>query len=145
MRIADLSCLFLLTVAAAGCSSVSGKTSDSWNIQFGASSGGIAEDEASNAIAVLLDNDFGRALEPSDHKAVADAQKRALRARGVGAAVAWQNRKTGRSGEVRPGPVYQVNDTACREFTHLMVVEGRQLSSRGTACRQEDGSWKTLS
>ncbi|WP_417667313.1 RT0821/Lpp0805 family surface protein [Roseibium sp.] len=145
MRIAELSFLVLLAAAVSGCSAVSGDSSGTWNNQFGASSGGIAEDEASTAIAVILDNDFGRALEPSDHRAVADAQKKALRARGVGASVAWQNEATGRSGQVRPGPVYQVNDTACREFTHLMTLEGQQLTSRGTACRQDDGSWKTLS
>ncbi|WP_417684615.1 RT0821/Lpp0805 family surface protein [Roseibium sp.] len=144
MRLAELTCLLVLGAALSGCSAVSGGTSGAWNNQFGASSGSVAEDEASTAIAVLLDNDFGQALEASDHRAVAEAQKRALRANGVGVAVAWQNEKTGRSGQVQPGPVYQVNDTACREFTHVMVLDGHSLSSRGTACRQDDGSWKTL-
>ncbi|MBD8874876.1 RT0821/Lpp0805 family surface protein [Roseibium polysiphoniae] len=145
MRVRTLSCLILMTVGLGACSSAPGGTQGTWGSQFGASTSGVAEDEASTAIAVLVNNEFGQSLERSDYKAVAEAQKRALRARANGVAVSWQNEETGRSGQVRPGPVYQVNDTSCREFTHEMILNGAALTSRGTACRQEDGSWKTLS
>ncbi len=145
MRIRLVLPMLLVAAGLAGCSSVSGSTQGGWDSGFGAGGSAVSEEEASTAIAVLLNNELGQSLDASDHRAVAEAQKRALRARGVGVSVAWQNEKTGRSGQVRPGPVYQVNDTTCREFTHLMVVDGSQLTARGTACEQGDGSWKTLS
>lgn len=139
--------LILLLSALAGCGSLSSSdgAGSGWNSSFGAASGLTADSEASTAIAVLVDNELGQALDPSDRRAAAEAQRRALRARGVGVSVAWQNDKTGRSGQVRPGALYQVNDTECREFTHEMVLDGRILSSRGTACREENGSWQTIS
>ncbi|MTH98933.1 RT0821/Lpp0805 family surface protein [Roseibium sp. RKSG952] len=137
----------LLATGLSGCGALSASqgTGNSWDTSFGASRATVADDEASTAIAVLVTNEFGQALDPSDRKAAAEAQKRALRARGTGASVAWQNGQTGRSGQVRPGPLYQVNDTACREFTHEMVLNGRVLTSRGTACREVNGTWQTIS
>ncbi|GAA0784047.1 hypothetical protein GCM10009077_34700 [Roseibium denhamense] len=100
--------------------------------------------EANTAISVLVNNEFGDALNPSDRRAAENAQNRALRARGVGVSVAWQNDRTGRSGQVRPGPVYRVNDTECREFTHQMVLQGRTLQARGTACEVARGKWEII-
>ncbi|MEJ8473974.1 RT0821/Lpp0805 family surface protein [Roseibium algae] len=145
MRIWIIPFVFFLMISLAGCNSMSGGSQGLWDSQYGASSSTVSESEASTAISVLVNNEFGQALDKSDHKAVADAQKQALRSKGVGASVSWQNEETGHSGRVRPGAIYQVNDTACREFTHEMVLNGAPLSARGTACRQENGSWKTLS
>lgn len=144
MRLSQIIVMFVAAAGLAGCGSLGGTNQSSWGNQFGNAVPVVSGEEASTAIAVLLNNDFGRALEPSDHKAVAQAQKRALRARGNGVAVAWQNEATGRSGQVRPGPVYSVNDTTCREVTHLMILNGSQLTARGTACREKNGTWKTL-
>lgn len=113
-------------------------------IEYG-SSDSLADDKANTAISQLLQDDFGQALERSDLKAVAAAQAKALRARGTGAAISWSNSSTGHSGEVRPGPVYQVNTTTCREVTHEMVLSIRRYTFRSTACKDPDGRWQTLS
>ncbi|WP_299811969.1 RT0821/Lpp0805 family surface protein [uncultured Roseibium sp.] len=111
---------------------------------FGDPKSGVAGSEANTAISVLVNNELGEALEPSDRRAAEDAQDRALRARGLGVSVAWQNERTGRSGQVRPGPVYFVNETSCREFTHEMVLQGRVLQARGTACETDRGAWQVI-
>lgn len=147
MRLRDTTILFVLLAGLAGCSSLAGTHGDSagvWGSSFGAGGGSVANSEAGAAIAMLQGNEFGEALEASDRKAAAEAQRRALRSRGVGAAIAWNNEKTGRNGEVRPGPVYQVNKLTCREFTHEMVVDRKVLTARGTACKTENGGWRTL-
>lgn len=147
MRLRNASIAVILAAGLAGCNAVSGPAGSetgAWGTPFGAASGPVAGDEASTAISKLLDNAFGQSLEASDRQAAADAQRRALRARGVGVAVAWENGETGRSGQVRPGPLYHVNDTSCREFTHHMVLNGNVLTARGTACRSENGSWETI-
>ncbi|KZM47765.1 lipoprotein [Labrenzia sp. OB1] len=134
-----------LAMVMAGCSmtSNSGDTAGLGSF-FGDPKSGVAGSEANTAISVLVNNELGEALEPSDRRAAEDAQDRALRARGLGVAVAWQNERTGRSGQVRPGPVYFVNETSCREFTHEMVLQGRVLQARGTACETDRGAWQVI-
>ncbi len=144
MRLRDFATV-ALAAALAGCSMTSGTTNtEGLGSFFGDPSQNVAGSEANTAISVLVNNEFGDALDPSDRRAAEDAQNRALRARGLGAAVAWQNERTGRSGQVRPGPVYTVNDTRCREFTHEMVLRGRTLQARGTACETDRGSWLVI-
>lgn len=144
MPLRSATCIALVTVLT-GCSMTSGsKDTAGWGSFFGDPSSNVTGTEANTAISVLVNNEFGEALEPSDRKAAERAQIRALRARGVGVAVTWQNEKTGRSGQVRPGPVYYVNETGCREFTHEMVLQGRTLQARGTACESDRGSWQVI-
>ncbi|MCV0425360.1 MAG: hypothetical protein K5905_07795 [Roseibium sp.] len=146
MRLRTATCLVLVT-ALSGCSLTSGANqSGAWGAGsfFGDPNSNVSGSEANTAISVLVNNEFGDALEPSDRKAAEDAQNRALRARGIGVSVAWQNERTGRSGQVRPGPVYSVNDTSCREFTHEMVLQGQTLQARGTACETERGNWQVI-
>ncbi len=148
MRLPRATSLALATVLAtvlAGCSMTSGSSqAGGWGSFFGDPSSRVAGSEANTAISVLVNNEFGDALDPSDRSAAEDAQNRALRARGLGVAVAWQNERTGRSGQVRPGPIYSVNETSCREFTHEMVLQGRILKARGTACENEQGNWQVI-
>ena len=146
MRLRTATCLALVTVLS-GCSLTSGADqSGTWGSGsfFGDPNSNVTGSEANAAISVLVNNEFGDALEPSDRRAAEDAQIRALRARGIGVSVAWQNERTGRSGQVRPGPVYSVNDTSCREFTHEMVLQGRTLQARGTACETDRGNWQVI-
>ncbi|MHA7773660.1 RT0821/Lpp0805 family surface protein [Roseibium sp. M-1] len=148
MRQRGASFVVLTTVLAsvlAGCSMSSGsREAGGWGTFFGDPNANVAGTEANTAISVLVNNEFGDALEPSDRRAAEDAQVRALKARGIGVSVAWQNERTGRSGQVRPGPVYVVNETSCREFTHEMVLQGRILQARGTACETERGDWQVI-
>ncbi len=144
MKMRNTICL-LTAVLLGGCSLSSGATGiGKWGSSFGDPRANVAGTEANTAISVLVNNEFGDALEPSDRKAAEQAQDRALRARGVGVSVAWQNDRTGRSGQVRPGPVYSVNETKCREFTHEMVLQGQVLRARGTACELDRGNWKVI-
>lgn len=144
MKLRSALCLLTATLLG-GCSIVSGANgAGGWGSSFGDPRGNVSGTEASAAISVLVNNEFGEALEPSDRRAAEQAQDRALRARGVGVSVAWQNDRTGRSGRVLPGPVYSVNETECREFTHEMVLQGRVLQARGTACEMDRGDWKVI-
>jgi surface antigen len=62
-----------------------------------------------------------------------------------GAPVAWRNPESGRYGNVVPGPVYQENGVACREYTHTVYVDGNPQTEHGTACRRSDGTWASVS
>ncbi|MGA9324185.1 MAG: RT0821/Lpp0805 family surface protein, partial [Xanthobacteraceae bacterium] len=73
------------------------------------------------------------------------AQMQALETGPSGAPVAWRNPDTGRYGNVVPGPAYQMNGEPCREYTHTVYIDGQPQTGRGTACRNADGSWTTIS
>ncbi|MBA4203355.1 MAG: lipoprotein LipA [Polymorphum sp.] len=119
---------------------------DLWGSAFGRSEKSIAEAEANAAINKLLEGTPGLVLETSDRRVAAEAQKQALATPGAGGAVRWDNPRTGRQGEVRPGPKYQVNNTECREFTHQVTSKDNPVPvvARATACTDEKGLWRPI-
>ena len=83
MRLRTATCVALATVLA-GCSLTSGsREASGWGSSFGDPNANVTGSEANTAISVLVNNEFGDALDPSDRKAAEEAQNRALRARGV--------------------------------------------------------------
>jgi surface antigen len=92
-------------------------------------------------LGALLNDHAGAALDDEDKRRASVAELQALETGPSGAPVAWRNPETGRYGNVVPGPVYQENGVACREYTHTVYVEGNAQTEHGTACRKSDGTW----
>lgn len=86
----------------------------------------------------------GKGLSPGDRGRALAAEYRALEYGRAGATTPWSDSLTGRYGEVVPGARYQVNDTTCREYVHVIVADGRTETGRGTACRGANGNWQTV-
>ena len=57
---------------------------------------------------------------------------------------AWKNPDTGSNYTVTPSRTYTVAEGPCREFTLDARVGGNPEQLYGTACRQQDGSWKMI-
>lgn len=93
----------------------------------------------------FLGNRIGAALDDEDKRRAYAAQMQALETGPSGAPVAWRNPESGRYGNVVPGPAYQVNGESCRQYTHTVYIDGSPQTDRGTACRNPDGTWTTLS
>ncbi|HEY1746663.1 MAG TPA: RT0821/Lpp0805 family surface protein [Xanthobacteraceae bacterium] len=93
----------------------------------------------------LLGGRVGAKLDDEDKRRALVAQLAALETGPSGAPVAWRNPETGRYGNVVPGPVYQENGVACREFTHTVYADGSPQTEHGTACRRSDGTWASIS
>jgi surface antigen len=100
---------------------------------------------APRIVGGLVGNAVGRSLDAGDRGRALAAEYRALEFGRTGATTPWSDSLTGRYGEVVPGTRYQVNDTTCREYVHVIVADGRSETGRGTACRGTDGSWRTVS
>ena len=100
---------------------------------------------AGAALGAFLGNRIGAALDDDDKRRAYAAQMQALEAGPSGAPVAWRNPDSGRYGNVVPGPAYQVNGTPCRQYTHTVYIDGKPQIDRGTACRNSDGTWSTVS
>jgi surface antigen len=60
-----------------------------------------------------------------------------------GQASSWTNPSGGNQIEVTPTRMYQQADNSyCREFTQTITAKGQPATTRGTSCRQSDGTWQ---
>ena len=120
-RVSTLAVLTLAGLALAGC----GKT------------GSFSAEASPTAVVGTLE------LDAAARKAAKDAEYRALEFGRVGTPVTWQSGKS--HGEIVPGPLYHVNASDCRDFTHTVYMGNAPHATRATACRQADGTWQPIS
>src|SRR5919109_4977530 len=94
----------------------------------------------------LIGGAIGDRLDAADREKARVAASQALESVPSGQSVAWRNPDSGNSGVVTPIRTYQVSTGQyCREYTQTIYIGGEKHQSYGTACRQPDGSWKTVS
>jgi surface antigen len=110
--------------------------------------GGTGNRLAGAAVGGLLGgrigNRIGAALDDEDKQRAYAAQMDALERGPSGAPVSWRNPDSGRFGTIVPGPAHQEAGRNCRSFTHTIYIDGRPQTARGTACRNQDGTWTTI-
>ena len=111
--------------------------------------GGAAGDRTAGtitgaAIGGMIGNRIGAAMDDEDKRRAYAAQMQALDSGPSGAPVAWRNPDSGRYGSIVPGPAYEQNGMNCRQFTHTIYIDGKPQTARGTACRNQDGSWQPV-
>jgi surface antigen len=130
----------------AACSSDTGRKEAGGAVMGGAGLGnrsaGVPVGGGSHA---LLGDPAAARLDDEDKRRASVAELQALEMGPSGAPVAWRNPDTGRFGNVVPGPVYQQNGAACREYTHTVYLDGSPQTEHGTACRRPDGTWASIS
>ena len=80
----------------------------------------------------------GRSMDDTDRLKTAHA----LETVRTGIPSSWRNPDTGYEYTVVPTRTYETTAGPCREFTIDAVIGARQEEVVGTACRQNDGSWK---
>lgn len=130
----------LIAVAAllAGCNTTSGRTNGRGLLSskpsasasyISALQGGIV----GRTGADLSDSDLSRALE-AEYRALEDAEP--------GQSTPWKGDDA--SGEVIVNAPYQVGTQNCRQYRHTITVDHKEVSARGAACRNEDGTWTPL-
>lgn len=83
-------------------------------------------------------------LVPSDRRAAIEAEYKTLEYAPKGEAVTWKGRSGKAFGEVTAAQPYQVGSQNCRQYNHSFTVDGAPQMVRGTACRNDDGSWSPL-
>ncbi|EJL57740.1 surface antigen [Rhizobium sp. CF122] len=84
----------------------------------------------------------GLELSDSDRQRALEAEYRALEGAGVGQPVVWSGRNV--SGKVVAAAPYQVGSQNCRQYTHSVTIDGKETVARGSACRNDNGSWSPL-
>jgi surface antigen len=92
-------------------------------------------------VGAYLGGSIGKNMDDQDRMNA----NRALESNNVGQPAYWQNPKTGASYNVTPTKNVAVNGNKyCREYRTVANIAGKQQQMYGTACRQPDGTWKTV-
>lgn len=94
--------------------------------------------------AGVLSGKLGAGLPEQALARAAEAEYRALEGGQTGAPVAWKH-SDAVFGSVVPQQPYSVGSINCRRYSHTISVSGETRAASGTACRQENGSWRPLS
>lgn len=108
--------------------------------QFGHGSGKSLMTIAGVLGGALAGGAIGRSMGQPDAACVNQTLERGR----TGQTVAWQNPDNGTTYNVTPVKTYQREGRACRDYTTTAVIDGQTQTLRGTACRQSDGTWKSL-
>ncbi len=94
----------------------------------------------------LAGSHIGKHLDTRDHQAMQKAAYSALETKPSNSKSTWSNPDSGNAGSVTPTSTFEMVDGSyCREYTSMVEVGGETETAYGTACRQDDGSWKIAS
>lgn len=144
-------CLALGTVlAAAGCATqptqeqtgmvIGGVLGGVLGHQVGRGSGQTAATIIGTIVGAAVGGAVGRSMDETDRMKTA-ATLETVR---TGVPSTWRNPDTGNQYTVVPTRTYDTAQGPCREYTVDAVVAGKKDKVYGTACRQPDGSWRTM-
>jgi surface antigen len=104
---------------------------------------GLSGATTAGVVGGLIGTSVGRDLDDADKRVARNAEYQALEFGRAGAPITWKS-PSGKTGEVIPQTTYSLNDTTCRDYTQAVFRDGRPEVARGTACRQPDGSWRSV-
>lgn len=83
-----------------------------------------------------------QSFDDADQAFMTDHFNRAMERTLTGQPSSWTNPSSGYQVEITPTHTYQPPDNSyCREFTQSIMAKGQPATTRGTACRQSDGTW----
>lgn len=112
--------------------------------QIGSGSGRILAIAAGTLLGALLGSEIGRSLDKADRLAMADAERKAKRAK-IGETITWKNARSGNHGRITPTREGRSKKGRyCREFQQVVVIAGKEENAYGVACRQPDGNWEIV-
>jgi len=112
--------------------------------QFGKGGGRVAATVAGAFIGGVVGHEIGRSMDEQDRMLAQEAEYEALERGQSGVSRSWRNERNGRYGEVVPSRPYKRGVDDCRDYTHTIHIDGRPQTMRGTACRNPDGTWRSV-
>jgi surface antigen len=113
--------------------------------QIGKGSGRVAATAIGAVIGGIVGSEVGRSMDQQDRMLAQQAEFDALERGQSGVVRQWKNPDNGRFGEVVPSRPYKRNAADCRDYTHKIYLDnGQPQVMRGTACRNQDGTWTNV-
>lgn len=132
-------------LALSGCVSGSLSQGELQPSQFAATAAPRSETFAGIEGGGLIGGNLGSSLTRQQRQLGLEAEYKALENTPAGQDVTWKDASSGRSGSVRAAQPYRVGSQDCRQYIHTLEMGGASQEARGTACRNENGSWTLLS
>lgn len=108
--------------------------------QVGGGHGRTAATVVGTILGAAVGGTVGRSMDDTDRLKVAHS----LETVRTGIPSSWRNPDTGNQYTVIPTRTYDSAGTPCREYTVNGTIGGKKEKITGTACRQADGSWRTV-
>lgn len=113
--------------------------------KVGSGTGQLVGTAVGAALGGFLGNHLGAKLDARDREAAQRAVYESMEYNRDGAPSSWHNPNSGHSGYVTPDyTYYDDRNRPCRDYTHVMRVDGEEEVIQGTACRNSDGAWMTV-
>ncbi len=107
------------------------------------STGQVIAVAAGTLAGAYIGREIGKSLDQADRLAMQEKTQYSLESTKSGDTTKWYNPDSGNSGTITPQPAYTNKaDEYCREYQQTVTVGGKTETAYGTACRQEDGTWK---
>ena len=157
MRRVHVLAISLVTLSLAACGPEGPTKADSGMV-VGAAAGGILGNVVGRGrdgkilstvagafIGGIVGSEVGRSMDKQDRILAQQAELSALERGRTGEMTPWRNPDNGRYGEVVPLEPYTRGPQHCRDYTHKIYIDGRPQAMRGTACRNQDGTWTNVS
>jgi surface antigen len=95
---------------------------------------------AGTVAGALIGGHIGKKMDEADRIKAAQA----LESTPTGQRSTWSNPDTGAQYTVTPTRTYEASTGPCRDYTVDATVDGKPEKVQGSACRQPDGSWKSV-
>ena len=108
--------------------------------QVGGGTGQLAATAAGALIGAYLGGNVGRTMDEVDR----NKTHRTLEGNPTGQTTSWRNPDSGNQYDVTPTRTYEEGGRPCRDYTTEAWIEGRRETVRGTACREPDGTWRSV-
>lgn len=108
--------------------------------QVGGGQGSTVAAVVGTLIGAAIGGNVGRSMDELDRIKLASTLENTK----TGSSVRWVNPDSGSQYTVTPTLTHETKGSPCREFTVDGVVGGRKEKVYGTACRQQDGSWRVI-
>lgn len=108
--------------------------------QVGSGHGRTAATIVGAIAGMAIGGSIGRTMDENDRLRTAYALENVR----TGVPSTWRNPDSGNRYTVVPTRTYEAREGPCREYTVDAEIGGRAEKVYGTACRQPDGSWRTV-
>lgn len=113
--------------------------------QIGSGGGRVAATAIGAVIGGIVGSEIGRSMDQQDRMLAQQAEYEAFERGQSGVVRQWRNPDNGHYGEVIPTRPYKRGMADCRDYTHKVYINGQPQAMRGTACRNADGTWSSVS
>lgn len=108
--------------------------------QVGGGRGRTAAIIGGTLVGAMVGGAIGKEMDENDRF----RQQQALERTPTNQSSSWSNPDTGNQYSVTPTRTYDTAQGPCREYETEAIIDGKREVVVGTACRQQDGSWKAV-